>query len=143
MTHIFRLTPLFFGLACSHPSEPEHVQRAEGPSGAVSDWKAVIVWQTASAGAKHQAWFTAQEQVSTALKSSDIFVTNSGEAHVEISKGNVAIPAVECTPFLTERFGYVFAMGGKAPAFQPHDSADVVLSAASVYFGVAISPSNP
>jgi hypothetical protein len=77
--------------------------------------------------------------VSKALKAEGIFVTTGGSPQVEISKGSVAIPAVDCSPFMENKIGYIFAMGGKEPTFQKHEQVDDVLQTASSYFGTEIS----
>ncbi len=135
MMQILWLAPLLLGLACSKPTDPEYRQEAKGPQGGVTAWRAVIIWQTADAGEESEDWVSIQSEVTGALKKEGIFVTSGGSEEVEISKGSVAIPAVDCSGFLEHKIGYVFAMGGKEPAFQEHAVVDDVLTSASAYFG--------
>jgi len=139
MMQILWFAPLLLGLACSNKAEPEYRQEAEGPQGGVTEWRAVIVWQTADDGETSEDWVWFQNDVSEALKAKGIFVTEGGSKEVEISKGSVAIPAVDCSDFMDNKVGYVFAMGGKKPIFQKHEQVDDVLKSASHYFGTEIS----
>jgi len=96
-------------------------------------WKVVVIFDFTD-GMESTEWKAGTAEMTTKAGAAGIAVKWAEDYRVPVEVGGVRLDEVDVEPFAGELYGYVFAMQGKEPAYEPH--GPTAWSSASYYFGV-------